>query len=179
MHPQVGGARGARTFVRGGLCSPDSPVQSLLLRAPVRARGRFGPGARGHLGALRAPVGTCRRCGGHRVAFPAEMAGVWEVGGPRPRAEMAEPEVAPPLSEGFPDLQQAGADAEPVLPAERLPLDLLPRVVGENPLVVEGGDEVLPRWAGVPSGQGCHLHVAPAEVGRQHIPVALVRGVPV
>ena len=161
------------------MCSPDAPVQSLLLRAPVRARGRFEPGAHGHLGALRAPVGARRRCGGHRVAFPAEVAGVWEVGGRRPRAEMAEPEAVPPLSEGVPDLQQAGADAAPVVPAERLPLDLPPRVVGENPVVVEGGDEVIPRRAGVPLGGGCHIHVAPGEVGRQHIPLALVRGVPV
>ena len=43
-------------------------------------------------------------CGGHRVSFPAEVAGVCEVGGRRPRAEMAEPEVVPPLSEGVPDL---------------------------------------------------------------------------
>ena len=67
---------------------------------------------------------------------------------------MAEPEGVPPLSEGFPDLQQAGADAAPVVPAERHPLDLPPRVVRENPVVVEGGDEVVPRRAGVPLGGG-------------------------
>ena len=65
---------------------------------------------------------------------------------------MAEPEVVPPLSEGVPDLQQAGADAAPVVPAERSPLDFPPRVVGENPVVVEGGDEVVQRQAGVPPG---------------------------
>ena len=65
---------------------------------------------------------------------------------------MAEPQVVPPLSEGPPDLQQAGADAAPVVPAKRLLLDLPPRVVGENPVVAEGGDEVLPRRAGVPLG---------------------------
>ena len=92
---------------------------------------------------------------------------------------MAEPEVAPPLSEVVPDLQQAGADAAPVLPAERLPLDLPPRVVGENPVVLEGGDKVVPRRAGVPSGGDCHIHVAPAEVGRQRIPLVPVCGVPV
>ena len=67
---------------------------------------------------------------------------------------MAEPEVVPPLSEGVPDVQQAGADTAPVVPAERLPLDLPPRVVGENPMVAEGGDEVVPRRAGVPLGEG-------------------------
>ena len=77
---------------------------------------------------------------------------MWEVGGRRPRAEMAEPEVVPLLSEGVPDLQQAGANAAPVIPAGRLPLDLPPRVVGENPVVVEGGDEVVPSRAGVPLG---------------------------
>ena len=81
VDPQKGSARRARVFVRGGLCPLDAPVQGLLLRAPARARGRFGQGARGHLGAPRAPVGACRHCGGHRVAFPAESAGVWEVGG--------------------------------------------------------------------------------------------------
>ena len=179
VDPQEGGARGARAFVGGGVCSPDAPVQSLLLRAPVRARGRLGPGARGHLGALRAPVGARRRCGGHRVAFPAEVAGVREVGGRQRGAETAEPEVVPPLAEGVPDLQQAGADAAPVVPAERLLPDLPPCVVGENPVVVEGGDEVIPRRAGVPLGGVCHIHVAPGEVGRQHAPLALVRGVPV
>ena len=92
---------------------------------------------------------------------------------------MAEPEVVPPLPDGVPDLQRAGADAAPVVPAERLPLDLPPRVVGENPVAVEGGDEVVPRRAGVPLGGGCHVHVVPGEVGRQHIPLAPVRGVPV
>ena len=67
---------------------------------------------------------------------------------------MAEPEVVPPLSEEVPDLQQAGADATPVVPAERLPLDLPPRVVGENPLVAEGGDEVVPRPGGGAPGGG-------------------------
>ena len=89
-----------------------------------------------------------------RVPVVARMlgntAGVWEVGGRRPRAEMAEPEVVAPLLEGVPDLQQAGADAAPVVPAERLLLDLPPRVVREKPVVVEGGDEVIPRRAGVP-----------------------------
>ena len=84
---------------------------------------------------------------------------------------MAEPEVVPPLSEGVPDLQQAGADAAPVFPDERLPLDLPPRVV------VEGGDEVVPSRAGLPLGGGCHVHVAPGEVGRQHISLAPVCGV--
>ena len=67
---------------------------------------------------------------------------------------MAEPKVVPPLSEGVPDLQQAGADAAPVVPAKRLPLDLLPRVIGEDPVVVEGGDEVFTPRAGVPLGGG-------------------------
>ena len=92
---------------------------------------------------------------------------------------MAEPEVVPPLSEGVPDLGQAGADAAPVVLAKRLPLDFLPRVVGEDPVVVEGGDEVVPRRAGVPLGGARHVHVAPGEVGRQRIPLAPVRGVSV
>ena len=90
---------------------------------------------------------------------------------------MAEPEVVPPLSEGVPDLQQAGEDAAPAVPAERPLLDLPPRVVQENPVVVEGGDEVVPRRAGVPLWRGCHVHVAPGEVGRQRIPLAPLCGV--
>ena len=42
------------------------------------------------------------------------------------------------MSEGAPDLQQAGADAAPVVPTERFLSDRLPCVVGEYPLVVEG-----------------------------------------
>ena len=56
--------------------------------------------------------------------------------------------------EGVPELQQAGADAAPVVPAESLLPDLLPRVVGENPVVPEGGDEVIPRWAAMPPEGG-------------------------
>ena len=130
VDPQKGSTRGARLFVRGGVCPLDAPAQGLLLCAPARACGRFWPGARGYLGAPRAPVGACRRCGGHRVTFSAESAGVWEVVGRRPRVEMAEPEVVPPLSEGVPDLQQAGVDAAPVVLAKRLPLDLLPSRAG-------------------------------------------------
>ena len=111
--------------------------------------------------------------------FPAEVAGVWEVGGRRPGAETVEPEVVSPLAEGVPELQQAGADVAPVVPAERLLPDLLPCVVGENPVVVEGVNEVIPRRAGGPLGGGCHIHVAPGEVGHQRAPLALVLGVPV
>ena len=102
---------------------------------------------------------------------------MWEVGGRRPGAKTAEPQAVPPLAEGVSELQQAGADAVPVVPAERLLPDLLPRVVGENPVVVEGGDEVIPRGAGMPLKGGCHIHVAPGEVGHQRAPLALVRGV--
>ena len=46
-------------------------------------------------------------------------------------------------------------------------------------MVVEGGDEVIPSRAGVPPGGGCHIHVAPGEVGHQSTPLASVRGAPV
>ena len=104
---------------------------------------------------------------------------MWEVGGRRPRAEMAEPEVVPLLSEGVPDLQQAGADAAPVIPAERLPLDLPPRVVGRIPWSWKAAMRLSHARRGCPWGGGCHIHVAPGEVGRQYISLALVRGVPV
>ena len=104
---------------------------------------------------------------------------MWEVGGRRPGAKMAEPEGVPPLAEGVSELQQAGADAAPVVPAKRLLPDFLPRVVGENPVVAEGGNEVIPRQAGVPLGGSCHIHLAPGEVGHQRAPLALACGVPV
>ena len=76
---------------------------------------------------------------------------MWEVGGRRPGAKTAEPEVVPPLAKGVPELQQAGAGAAPVVPADCLLPDLLLRVVGENPVVMEGGDEVIPGggWVGL------------------------------
>ena len=84
--------------------------------------------------------------------------------------------VVPSLAEGVSELQQAGADAAPIVLAERLLSDLLPRVVGENPVVVEGGDEVIPRQA-VPLGGGYQVYVAPGEVGHQRAPPVLVCGV--
>ena len=104
---------------------------------------------------------------------------MWWVGGRQPGAQTAESEVVPPVVEGVLDLQQAGADAAPVVCAERLLPDLLPRVAREDPVVVGGSDEVIPRWARLPRGWGCHIHVAPGEQGRQRAPLALVRGVPV
>ena len=65
---------------------------------------------------------------------------------------------------GVPELQQAGADAAQVVPAEGLLPDLLPRVVGESPVALGGG---------------CHVYVAPGEVGHQRAPSALFCGVPV
>ena len=138
--PQKGSARGARAFVWGGVCPLDAPVQGLLPCAPAQACGRFRPGARGHLGAPRAPVCACRRYGGHGVTFPAEPAGVWEVGGWRPRVGMVEPEVVPPPSEGVPDLQQAGAEAAP---------EVLPSVFRWTSRHVSSGK------AAMRAGQGC------------------------
>ena len=64
-------------------------------------------------------------------------------------------------------------------PCQASSAGLLPRVVGEDPVVVEGDDEVVLRRAGVPLGGACHVHVAPGEVGRHRIPSALARGVSV
>ena len=149
---------------------------SVRLRGPAGGSGQGHAATWAHRAHLLAPVDAAEDTVSE---FPAESAGVWEVGGRRPEVEMAEPEVVPPLSEGVPDLQQAGADVAPVVLAKRLPLDLLPRVLGEDPVVVEGGDEVVPRRAGVPLGGARHVHVAPGEVGRQRLPSAPVRGVPV
>ena len=104
VDPQEGGTRGARVAMLGGLRVPDAPVQRLLFRAPARARGWFRPGARGHLGALRASVGAHRRGGGHCLGLPAEVAGLWVVGGRGPGAQTAEPEVVPPVAKGVSEL---------------------------------------------------------------------------
>ena len=55
---------------------------------------------------------------------------------------------------GFPEFQQAGTDRASVVPAERFLSDRLPRVVREDPVVLEGRCEVIPRRAGVPLGGG-------------------------
>ena len=68
-------------------------------------------------------------------------------GGARGRSSF--PEVVPPLAKGVPEFQQAGADTALIVPTERFQPDRLQRVVGEDPLVVEGCDEVIPRRAGV------------------------------
>ena len=125
--------RGPRVRVRGRMpprCAGARPPPPCACAGPreVRARGTRPPGRTAR---------TCWRLSTllrTQCHILAESAGVWEVGGRRPRVEEAEPEVVPPLSEGVPDTQQAGPDAAPVVPAKRLPLDLLPRVVGENPV---------------------------------------------
>ena len=164
MHvdPQAGGTCGARLAVRGGLRALDGPLQRLLLRAPARARRWLGPGARGHLGALRAPVGARQRGAGYRVAFPAEVAGVREVVGRVAGVKAAEREVVPPLAEGAPEFQQAVADTAPVVSTEGYMADCVPRVVGEYTVVVEGRYEITPRWAGVPLGDR-QIGVTPGE----------------
>ena len=149
-----------------GACAPSmrrcKASSSVRLRGPAGGSGQGHAATWAHRAHLLAPVDAAE----DKVSHSPGSAGVWEVGGRQPRVEMAEPEVVPPLLEGVPDLRQAGADVAPVVPAERLPLDLPPRVVRENPVVVEGGDEVVPRRAGVPLGGGCHVHVALSEVGR-------------
>ena len=147
--PQEGGSRGASVAVRGGPSTFDATQQCRLLRALMRARGRLCPGAWDHLGALRAPVGACRHGGGHRVMHAAEVAGVREVGGRRPGVGSVEPAIIPALTEGVPELQQAGADAATVVSNERLLPDCLPRVRTEHPMVVECRDEVIPLRARV------------------------------
>ena len=176
--PQEGGARGASLAVRGGLRTLNALLQRLLLRAPVRALGWLGAGARGHLGVLRASVGARRCCGGYRVALPAEVAGVWEVGGLGPGIEAAEPEIVPPLAKGASELLQVGTDAAPVVSAERSLPDRLPCVGGEYPVVMQGRYEVNPLRAGVSLG-GRHIGVTSDEVGHKSVPSASLCDAPV
>ena len=137
---------------RGGLHTLDASLQRLLFRVRARARRWLGRGERGHLGALRAPVAARRRGGEHHVALPAEVAGAREVGGQGPGVEAAEPEILQLLAKGVPEIQQAGADAAPVISTKQFSPDRLPCVVREYPVVVEGCYEVIPRRAVVPLG---------------------------
>ena len=174
LDPQQGGTRWAHLAVYGGLCALDAPLQCLFLRAPARARGCLGSGARGHLGALRAPVSARRRGRGYRVAFPAEVAGVRDVEGWGRGVEAAEPGVVPPLAEGAPEFQQAGADSHYRVFSGGL-LATCHRGVS---VVVEGRYEVMSRRAVLPLG-GRHFGVTPREVGHKSIQTALVCGAPV
>ena len=103
---------------------------------------------------------------------------MWEVGGRGPGVEAAEPKIIPSPEEGVSELQQAGADAAPVVSAERLLLDRLPRIIGEYPVGVEGRYEVTAFRAGVPLG-GRHIGVTPGEVWYESIPPASIRVAPV
>ena len=86
--------------------------------------------------------------------------------------------MVPPLAEGPPEFQQAGADTAPLVPTECFLVDCLPLVVGEYPVVVEGRYEVIPGLAGVSLG-GCHIGVTPGEWGHKSVPPAPVCGAPV
>ena len=175
MDPREGGTHEARVPVRGGLRALDALLQRLVLHATARARGWLGPGACGHLGALREPVGAHRCGGGYRVAVPAEVAAVWEVGGRVPGIEAAEAEIVPPLAKKALELQHAGADVVPVVSAERFLSDCPPCVIMENPVVVEGRYEVIPLRAGVSLGC-CHIGVRSGELEHKSVPPASICG---
>ena len=163
-----------------GACAPS--MRRCRASSSVRLRGAAGGSGQGqaaswaHCGHLLAPVHAAEDTVSHSPQS-RQVCGRWE--GDNQASRWRSQRSFHLCQEGVPDLQQAGADAAPVVPAERLLLDLLPRVVRENPVVMEGGNEVVPRRAGLPLGGGCHVHVAPGEVGRQRIPLAPVCGVPV
>ena len=121
----------ARGSVRARCVAAAPPPQA-------QASGWLGQGACGHLGALHAPVGARRCSGGHRITRPAEVAGVSEVEGRGPGVEAAEPEIVPLLVEGASELQQAVADAAPVVSAQRLLPNRLPCIIRDYSVVVEG-----------------------------------------
>ena len=124
---------------------------SVRLRGPAGGSGQGHAATPAHRAHLLAPVDAAGDTVSHSPQS-RQVCGRWEGGdqGSRWRSQRSS-HLCP---RGVRDLQQAGADAAPVVPAERLLLDLPPRVVGENPVVVEGGDEVVPRWEGVPLGGG-------------------------
>ena len=162
-----------------GVCVPSMRRCSpFLFRAPTRARGWLGPGAHGHLEALCALVGARRCGGGYRVALPAEVRGLWEVGGQGPGMEAAEPEIVRPLAKGASELPQVGAEVALVVSAERFLSDRLPCVVGDYPVVAEGRYEVIPIWVGV-SLPARHIGVTSGEFGHKSVPSASICAAPV
>ena len=102
---------------------------------------------------------------------------MWEVGRREPGVEAAEPEIVPPLAKGASELQQAGADVEPVVPAQCFMSDHLPCVVVEYPVVVQGPYEVIPLQAGMFLG-GRHIGVTPGELGHKGVPQASICSAP-
>ena len=122
--------------LRGGPFALNAPPACFPLRVRTRARGQLQPGTHVHLGALLAPVGTCRHGTGHHVSRPADVADVQEVGGGGPPVESAEPDIIPALAEGVPELQQAGPDTAPVTSAQHVLPEWLPRVCRAQLMVV-------------------------------------------
>ena len=79
-------------------CKASSSVR---LRGPAGGSGQGHAATGAHRAHLLAPVDAAEDTVSHS---PQSRQVFWEVGGRRPRVEMAEPEVVPPLSEGVPDL---------------------------------------------------------------------------
>ena len=75
-------------------------------------------------------------------------------------------------------LQEAGADAAPVVSVERFLLDRLPCVVKEYPVVGEGRYAVIPLRAGVSLG-GPYKGVTPGELGHKSVQQGSICGAPV
>ena len=100
---------------------------------------------------------------------------MWEAGGWGPGVQAAEPEIVPPLAQGASELQQAGANAAPVVSVERFLPDHLPRIVREYLVNVDGRYEVIPLLAGVSPG-GRHIAVTSGGVGHNSVPSASIRG---
>ena len=103
---------------------------------------------------------------------------MWEVGGRGSGVKAAEPEIVPPLVKGAAELQQASADAAPVVSVERVLPDRLPCVVREYPVIVEGRYEVNPLRPEVSLG-GRHIGVTSGGVGHKSVPPASICGSPV
>ena len=159
------------------VCAPAmrrcSAFSSVRRRRPVGGSGQGHAATWEHCAHLLVPVGVA----GYRVALPAEVAGVREVGGRGPGVKAAEPEIVPTLAKGAPELEQAGADAAPVVLTEGFLSDRLPCVFGEYPAVVEGRNQVIAHRAGVPLW-GRHIGVTPAEPGHKSVPQASFNGAP-
>ena len=100
------------------------------------------------------------------------------MGGLGPGIEEAVPGIIPPLAKGALELQQAAADAAPVVSVERFLPDRLPCVVGDWPVVVEGRYEISPLRAGLPL-DGRHIGVTLSEFGHKNLPSAIICGAPV
>ena len=98
---------------------------------------------------------------------------MWEVRGCGPGVEAAAPKGVSLLAEVVSEVHEVGADAAPVVSAERPLPHRLSSVSREHPMVVEARYEVIPLRAGVPPG-GPNVGVMSVEMGHNGVSLASI-----